>query len=64
MSKAILSYAGRWNWDRCIYALIAGLGAAQAYISAGELPKSWGPGVGIALVSLTALKAKRSSGAS
>lgn len=48
--------------DTWLYAVIGSLSAAQAYVSAGELPARWGPVIGITLAGLVAIKAKLSNG--
>lgn len=51
-----------WRRDIALYGVIAGLTAAQTYIGTGELPKEWGPVLGILLAVLIAVKAKLSNG--
>ena len=50
--------------DVWLYAVIAGLGAAQTYVTSGDLPAVLSPYFGIGLVMLVAVKAKRSAGRS
>ncbi|MCH8978468.1 MAG: hypothetical protein IH945_04405 [Armatimonadetes bacterium] len=52
----------KFNLDLSLYASIAGLGAAQAYIVSGDLPGYLAPVFGVALAMLVAVKAKRSGG--
>lgn len=51
-----------WRRDIVLYGLIAGTGAALTFVVAGDLPKPWGPWLGISNAVLLAVKAKLSNG--
>lgn len=48
--------------DLLLYCLIGGLGSAQTFVAAGQLPSWLAPWIGIPLAVLTVWKAKRSPG--
>lgn len=52
----------RHGQDTWLYALVAGLFAAQTYVAAGELPAFLYPYIGIAYAMVLAVKVKRSKG--